>query len=207
MSNTTLPPPPPPRRHDRLAQRLALWIAPLGWTPNGLTLASIPPALLAGVAAGMGWLATAAVLFTLSGLLDLLDGALARVTGRQSRFGALLDSSLDRVADAAVPIGLVVLFAPLGWLAALPAMAMLAGLWVSYIRARAQSLSLDLPRLWMRREDRFFLMVAALLWSAAWPEPMGGVPHAPVLGACGIIAAFGLIAGVDALRRAGRMAD
>lgn len=205
MPNTA-PPPPPPRLHDRLAQRIALWVAPLGWSPNGLTLASIPPALLAGVAAGAGWLATAAVLFTLSGILDLLDGALARATGRQSRFGALLDSSLDRVADAAVPIGLVVLFAPQGWMAALPATALLAGLWVSYIRARAQSLSLDLPRLWMRREDRFALMVVALLWSAAQPGPVAGVPYAPVLGACAIIAAFGLIAGADALRRAGRMA-
>jgi len=194
------------RPHDRIAQSLALRLAPLGLSPNGVTLASIPPALLAGVAASAGWMATAAVLFTLSGVLDLLDGALARATGQQTRFGALLDSSLDRVADAAVPIGLVVLFAPYGWLAAIPAMALLAGMWVSYIRARAQSLAIALPRLWMRREDRFGLMTAAMLLSA-WHPDLGSRPYLPVLVACGVIAVLGLLAGADALRRAAKQAN
>jgi CDP-diacylglycerol--glycerol-3-phosphate 3-phosphatidyltransferase len=174
-------------------------------TPNELTLASIPPAVLAGICAAYGWFIPAALLFVLSGVLDLLDGALARARDERSRFGALLDSSLDRVADACIPVGLVVYYAPHGMVVALPALALTAGFWISYIRARAQSLDLHLPRLWMRREDRFVAIVIALMltpfvWTnAALPAPLIALVLAGIAG-------LGFVAGAMALVQAARLA-
>ena len=192
------------RIHERPAAAVAALLARLGLSPNQLTLASVPPALAASVAAGAGWMLTSALFLAVSGVLDLLDGALARFTGRTTRFGALLDSSLDRVADGAVPIGLTVYFASRGWVAALPAAALLASLWVPYIRARTQSLGLELPRLWMRREDRFVVLFAGLaataLVGARLPDP-----DAPLILALAVIALLGGLAGLSALNAARRV--
>ncbi|MFY9239653.1 MAG: CDP-alcohol phosphatidyltransferase family protein [Roseovarius sp.] len=174
-------------------------------TPNMLTLATVPPAVLGGICAAYGWFIPAALLFVLSGVLDLLDGALARANDQRSRFGALLDSSLDRVADACIPVGLVVFYAPHGAVAALPALALVAGFWISYIRARAQSLDLHLPRLWMRREDRFAALVIALLLTPfVWTDTTLPAPLIALV--MGGIASLGFIAGGAALVQAARLA-
>lgn len=174
-------------------------------TPDMLTLATVPPAVLGGICAAYGWFMAAALLFVLSGVLDLLDGALARANDQRSRFGALLDSSLDRVADACIPVGLVVFYAPHGAVAALPALALVAGFWISYIRARAQSLDLHLPRLWMRREDRFAALVIALLLTPfVWTDT--ALPAPLIALVMGGIAGLGFIAGAAALVQAARLA-
>lgn len=184
-----------PRLHDRPAAAIAARLAQMRITPDQITLASVLPAVLAGGAAAFGLWAAAAVLFLLAGVMDLLDGALARLTGATTRFGALLDSSLDRVADAAIPIGLVAYFAGNGAGAVLSAVALLASVWVSYIRARAQSLQINLPRLWMRREDRFFLILGALILQAL----LSPVAAWPLVGAMAAIAGLGMVAGAQAL--------
>ncbi len=56
--------------------------------------------------------------------------ALARMTGKTSRFGALLDSSLDRVADGCVPLGLLVFYAPYGPVVLIPGTALLVSVWI-----------------------------------------------------------------------------
>jgi CDP-diacylglycerol--glycerol-3-phosphate 3-phosphatidyltransferase len=194
------------RIHEPFVEPIARRLTGSGLSPDALTLASVPPAVLAGGCAALGWFELAALCFTVSGVLDLLDGALARALDRRTRFGALLDSSLDRVADACVPIGLVIWFAPHGWVAAVPALALLASLWISYIRARAQSLHIELPRLWMRREDRFVALVVALL-AARWVAPGAAIPGVLLLLVCGAIAVLGLVAGGMALARARGLAD
>jgi CDP-diacylglycerol--glycerol-3-phosphate 3-phosphatidyltransferase len=193
------------RLHEPLVAPIARRLGRFGISPNALTLASIPPAVLAGICAALGWFEAAAALFLASGLLDLLDGALARAMNRRTRFGALLDSSLDRIADACVPIGLVAFYAPYGAVAALPALALLASVWISYIRARAQSLNLDLPRLWMRREDRFVAVVVALML-ARWVAPEATIPAPLLLIVMAGIGLIGLIAGGVALARAAGLA-
>ncbi len=81
-------------------------LAALGVTPNALTVAGL--LLNAGVAAVLanGYLAWGGGLILLAGVFDALDGSLARLTGQQSRFGAFLDSTLDRYSDALVFVGL-----------------------------------------------------------------------------------------------------
>ncbi len=193
------------RIHEPFIDPLARRLAGGRVTPDMLTIASVAPAVAAGISAAAGWFVAASLLFAVSGLLDLLDGALARADNRQTRFGALLDSSLDRIADACLPIGLVVFYAPYGVWAAVPALALLASLWISYIRARALSLDLQLPRLWMRREDRFIALLAALLFSP-WVWPSASVPAVLVLVVLALVAGMGLVAGTMALVHAARIA-
>lgn len=192
------------RLHEPLANAIAARLSSGRVTPNILTICALPPALLAGGCAAMGWFVAAALLWGLSGVLDLLDGALARVSDRKTRFGALLDSSLDRVADACVPVGLVVFYAPHGAVAALPALALLASVWISYIRARAQSLDLQLPRLWMRREDRFVALLLALL-AAPWVGTGAAIPAPLLAWVMGLVAGLGFVAGTAALLSARKL--
>jgi phosphatidylglycerophosphate synthase len=112
-----------------LARPLA-GLPPIVATAAGLLVAA---AAVAPAAAGGAWLIAAGVLVGLSGLLDSLDGALAIGTGRASRRGFVLDSAVDRLAEAAYAAALWVAGAP-GWLAA----AFGALCWLpDYLRARA----------------------------------------------------------------------
>jgi CDP-diacylglycerol--glycerol-3-phosphate 3-phosphatidyltransferase len=85
------------------------------------------------------------LVITLFVFADSLDGTMARLAGGESRWGAFLDSSLDRVGDAAIFAGLVLWFAGPGDdlpLAALTLYCLVSGLLVSYVRARAEGLGM-----------------------------------------------------------------
>lgn len=192
------------RRHEALLRPLVRHLARRGVSPDTVTLLAVPPALAAGLAAAGGAFWLAAAFLALSGLLDLVDGTLARAGGQESRFGALLDSTLDRLCDAFVPMGLVVFYAAQPALGAIPVAALIAGFLISYIRARAQSLDIALPRLWMRREDRFALTLLSLLLAPIdWPAL--GIAAPSVLLVQALLAVLGLIASFAALRSARRI--
>jgi CDP-diacylglycerol--glycerol-3-phosphate 3-phosphatidyltransferase len=117
-------------------------------TPNEITVIGT-----VGVSAGAlalfptGHLFIGAVVCTIFALADMLDGALARVKGASGKFGAFLDSTLDRVADAAIFGGLACYLAlhPSGHnrgLAAVALFCLVAGALISYAKARAQGLGL-----------------------------------------------------------------
>jgi CDP-diacylglycerol---glycerol-3-phosphate 3-phosphatidyltransferase len=172
--------------------RVATALARTGVTPNGLTLLSLAPAVASGIAAAYGAFTWAAIFLLLSGLFDLLDGPLARTTGTATRFGALLDSTVDRITDAAPLIGLTIFASHSGWPAVIPGIALLAAYTVSYVRARCEGLDVALPPLWMRRGDRMLLLVLSLL--------AGAVSPALALAGIGLIALLSALAAADALR-------
>lgn len=118
-----------------LTHALARPLARAGAGPNAVTLLGLVVALAAllPAAAGGRWPVLAFLVVVLSGLLDNLDGAVAVLTGRTTRWGYVLDSVCDRVADAGYVVALWLVGAP-GWLAALAAG--LTGL-QEYLRARA----------------------------------------------------------------------
>ena len=123
---------------------IALGAGKLGLTPNGLTIIGF---LISGIAAGAAaaqlWLAAAAlVLF--GGSFDMLDGGLARAQNRVTRFGAFLDSTLDRWGEGVVYIGIVAGTSSAGFVvgAVLAAAAAVSSFQVSYTRAKAESLKL-----------------------------------------------------------------
>ena len=135
----------------------------LGVRPNILTWCSLLPAIASGIAAAWGAFYIATALLLLSALCDFFDGPLARVSGTVSRMGALLDSTIDRLVDAAPFLGLIVFYSRADGAALVPALALLGGYTVSYVRARAEALDIVLPQLWMRRPERLLLTGLALM--------------------------------------------
>jgi CDP-diacylglycerol--glycerol-3-phosphate 3-phosphatidyltransferase len=137
-------------------------------TPNGLTWAGLGIAILAAVLIGTGHLFAGGFVVLGGSLFDMLDGALARGTGRISRYGAFLDSTLDRASEAVVLIGLLAFYAAAGNVGGTMAVALvwLMSLLVSYIRARAEAIQIDCEVGVFTRAERVFLMVLGLLLSS-----------------------------------------
>src|SRR2546428_9314777 len=84
---------------------VALGLGRLGLTPNALTLIGFAGTCVAALAAALQQWVLAGVLVIAFGIFDMFDGALARATGRTSKFGAFLDSTLDRTGENLVLAG------------------------------------------------------------------------------------------------------
>lgn len=115
-----------------------------GVSPNAVTVAGLVGVLAGCWLATQGWLVPAVIVVTLSALTDVVDGSMARMRGEASRFGALLDSTTDRVADGAVFGAVAYLLAVRHdlWGVTAALIALVAGQVVSYVKARAESLGL-----------------------------------------------------------------
>lgn len=134
-----------PAMRDRvrgLATPVARGLGRLGLTPNALTLIGFIGTCIAALAAAGQWWLAAGVLVLAFGIFDLFDGTLARATGRATRLGAFLDSTVDRAGEGIVYIGIAAgsLAAGFDLGAVLAASAMAASFMVSYTRAKAESL-------------------------------------------------------------------
>ncbi len=171
-----------PRLRQRVrssAEPIATVFGRLGLTPNALTVIGFGGSCLAGaLAAGGQWL-PAGIVSLFFAAFDLLDGALARATGRVSRFGAFLDSTLDRGGEAVVYAGLVIglvgtSVANAALLAGLIALTMGAALLVSYTRARAESLGFGGDVGVAPRPERVVLLGAGLIASGLTGGPTRG---------------------------------
>jgi CDP-diacylglycerol--glycerol-3-phosphate 3-phosphatidyltransferase len=100
-----------------------------------------------------------------AGFFDILDGALARHTGRVTPFGGVLDSTLDRLSDAALLVAILVFFENTLWLVLLVFLALVASLLVSYIRARAEAVGLECQGGIFTRSERIIVLALGLLLS------------------------------------------
>ena len=120
-----------------------------------------------------------ALCLALAGALDILDGALARVSGQVSPFGAFLDSVLDRYSDLLVLAGIVFLFARLGRLEAVAAvlLALIGTVMVSYTRARAESVDVECRVGLMERGERMLVLIARRAAGPPGPGDLGGRPR------------------------------
>jgi CDP-diacylglycerol--glycerol-3-phosphate 3-phosphatidyltransferase len=139
--------------------------------PNQLSLLGLVCSVVAAAAFAWDQRRTGAVLLALAGALDVLDGALARVSGRVSPFGAFLDSVLDRYSDLLVLAGLVFLFARLGRLDVVVAvlLALVGTVMVSYTRARAESVGVECRVGLMERGERMLVLIAGALLDVLVP--------------------------------------
>lgn len=129
-------------RIKKLGEPIALALGRLGLTPDGLTLVGFGITAIGAVLLALQlWLAGGLVVFA-GGVFDMLDGTLARATGRVTRFGAFMDSVFDRLGEALVYVGLVAGLHASGWADAptYAAAAMAGAFLVSYVRAKAEGL-------------------------------------------------------------------
>lgn len=133
-------------------------------TANIITVLGLAPAVLGGVAFARGQVRLGGLFLLISGVMDMLDGAVARVSGGESRFGALLDSTIDRYAEIAVYLGLAILYR--GSIETLTGviLALCGSLMVSYVKARAEGLGLSCNVGMLQRPERLvILMVGAFI--------------------------------------------
>ena len=144
---------------------LLRWLIRLGVTPNALTVASCLLVLLAAVLLARGdWVAGGVVLLA-GGILDGLDGELARALKSASPLGAFLDSITDHLGDMAVHLGLLWWYLARG--AVLEPILLFVGLFASMlgsqIRSRAGMVGIDTKTIgWATRFERLAILLAGL---------------------------------------------
>jgi CDP-diacylglycerol--glycerol-3-phosphate 3-phosphatidyltransferase len=142
--------------------------------PNVLSTIGFLVTMSSAFAFGYNHIRTAGVLILLGGVFDIFDGRVARATGLASQFGAFYDSTLDRVSEIAVYVGLLSLYndyhPELGDVGTIYAimLAMAGSLMVSYTRARAEALGIDCKVGLMQRGERVLMIgLAALLFGGS----------------------------------------
>ena len=151
----------------RLVDPVASALLRTGISPDAVTLAGTLGVVLGALVffpRGMFFPGTAVVFVSV--LTDLLDGAMARKLGRSGKFGAWLDSTCDRVADAAIFSGLVLWFTGEGddgVMAGVALFCLVAGGLVSYAKARAEGLGLRCDVGLAERAERLILVLGGTL--------------------------------------------
>jgi len=156
---------------DRIGEPVFRRIHLLGVSPNALTFFGLGISLLAAVLLAAGQFFWAGVATLGAGLFDMLDGGVARARGGADRFGAFLDSIVDRYSDLFLLMGVLLFYAGEGRLAlvGLCCLAILGTVLIPYARARAECF-LPLCNVgWMERPERILLLAAgALLGLMPW---------------------------------------
>ncbi|MSQ11662.1 MAG: CDP-alcohol phosphatidyltransferase family protein [Dehalococcoidia bacterium] len=139
--------------------------ARLGVTPNQLTLMGLGVAGVAAFLAAEGWFLAAGLVLLGSGVFDLLDGALARLTGKVSPFGAVLDSVVDRVGEGGLFLGLLVWYYNDGDRTGvtLAYVAAITSFLVSYARSRAEAVGVQGAIGFAGRSERIIILSIGLM--------------------------------------------
>lgn len=151
---------------------IARALVKLGFSPNGLTIIGV---LIAGIAAALivnGVLAIAGAIVLFAGVFDMFDGAVARLTNRVTKFGALFDSVMDRISEAVVLLGLLVFYLDNGSTlgAILVYVSITGSIMVSYVRARAEGLGIECTGGLMQRPERVASLGIGIIVGQWW-EP------------------------------------
>jgi CDP-diacylglycerol---glycerol-3-phosphate 3-phosphatidyltransferase len=157
-------------------------------TPNMITVAGT-----VGVCAASLWLLPigelfpGAVIATCFVFTDMLDGQLARIKGNSGKYGAFLDSSMDRFGDAAVFGGITIYFMRTNHLLAVVSLfCLVTGLSVSYVKARAEGLGLNANVGLIERPERLIIGLASIGLSGL------GIPYVLPIGMWGLAAGTAL---------------
>jgi CDP-diacylglycerol---glycerol-3-phosphate 3-phosphatidyltransferase len=134
-------------------------------SPNTITTVGTLLTVAAGVVYATGHIMSAGWLMSVTAVFDVIDGQVARRTGRSTVFGAFYDSTLDRVADGALMAGLTVFYAtsPVHhniYMVVVCLVGIIGTFVVSYTRARAESLGIDAKVGVMQRPERIVLLSA-----------------------------------------------
>jgi CDP-diacylglycerol--glycerol-3-phosphate 3-phosphatidyltransferase len=156
------------RGAQRIIDAMVRWLAYGHINPNVLTVLGVAINVLSGLLFGYGKFFWAGIILIVANLFDMLDGQVARLSGRVTRFGGFLDSSLDRLSDMVVFVGLMVFYArDTSYHSTLNVFLAGAGLMgsvmVSYASARAESLIPKCDVGFLRRPERVVLLIIGAL--------------------------------------------
>lgn len=183
---------------NKVVEPIARGLLAIKVTPNMMTAAGCLGVVLSAVfLVPQGHLIWAVVLITFFMLTDMLDGTMARISGNTGPWGALFDSTMDRIADAAVFLCLAVYFVrteqwPMVWVASI---ILIGGMVVSYTKARAESVGLTTVTGIAERTERLVILGVAVLLNEF------GVPYAMAI-ILWILAALVVFTALQRLRSA-----
>lgn len=149
----------------RVIEPVGDWLVRHRVNPNSITTFGTLCTVVAGAIFASGHIRTAGWFLGITALFDVLDGTVARRTGRSSTFGAFYDSTLDRVADGALLGGLVVFYATSvryhnTVMLVITVLGLIGTFLTSYTRARAESLGIDAKVGVLQRPERITLLSA-----------------------------------------------
>ncbi|CAA9318423.1 MAG: Phosphatidylinositol phosphate synthase @ Archaetidylinositol phosphate synthase [uncultured Gemmatimonadetes bacterium] len=148
----------------------------MGVNPNVVTTLGFLVTVSAGLSFFLGNIRTGGALVLLGGVLDMVDGAIARAANLSTKFGSFYDSTLDRASEVVVLIGVMSLYLGTGrnigepWMVYLVVLALSGSLMVSYTRARAEGLGIDCKVGLMQRAERIILLGGSTLLFGSWRQ-------------------------------------
>lgn len=148
-----------------ILEPVARLIGRMGISPNVVTLTGVVLNLGVAWILAQGYMRVGGLLVPLVALFDALDGALARLTAKRSRFGAFLDSTMDRFSEAILYLGLLFYYTRHGARQEILLIyaTIVGSLMVSYARARAEGLGLDCKVGLLTRLERVVVLTIALV--------------------------------------------
>jgi CDP-diacylglycerol---glycerol-3-phosphate 3-phosphatidyltransferase len=156
------------RGAQRIIDAMVRWLAHGHINPNILTVIGVAINVGSGLLFGYGKFFWAGIVLIVANLFDMLDGQVARLSGRVTRFGGFLDSSLDRLSDMVVFVGLMVFYARDTQFHStlnvfLAGAGLMGSVMVSYASARAESLIPKCDVGFLRRPERVVLFIIGAL--------------------------------------------
>lgn len=145
----------------------------LGIYPNTMTLIGLAGNIIAAVLLALGHITIGGIIVLVMGLIDTVDGTMARLRGMPSEFGAFVDSVTDRYSELVIFAGLMAYFLQKGdWISPLGIYIAASGsVLVSYVRARAASVGMDTKVGFLSRFERYLVLAPALILNI----PMVGI--------------------------------
>ena len=156
------------RGGQRIIDAMVRWLAHGHIDPNILTVVGVALNVGCGLLFGLGRFFSAGIALIVANLFDMLDGQVARLSGRVTRFGGFLDSSLDRLSDMVVFVGLMVFYARDTQFHStlnvfLAGAGLMGSVMVSYASARAESLIPKCDVGFLKRPERVVLFIIGAL--------------------------------------------
>ena len=157
----------------RIINAMVRALASAGIPPNVLTSIGVIINLACGVLFGFGEFFWAGIVLIIANLFDMLDGNVARLSGRVTRYGGFLDSTLDRLSDMGAFLGIIIFYARdtaqhsvlnVG----LAGVGMIASVLVSYTTARSEGLGVKANVGFLQRPERVVLLIIGALSTWDW---------------------------------------
>ena len=150
------------RKYYVMAEKVSLPLVKAGVSPNHITFLGMLLSFVSGLFFALGAIFLGGFFLWLSAIMDPIDGTVARLSGKVSRFGALFDSTLDRYSEFFVFFGLMFYFVN-SWVIAAVMLALMGSIMVSYVKARAESLGQKEVRGLMQRPERIILLLTGAI--------------------------------------------
>jgi CDP-diacylglycerol---glycerol-3-phosphate 3-phosphatidyltransferase len=157
----------------RPVNHAAQWLHARGLTPNGATYTGFLLTAISATVLATGSFRVGGLLLWAAAMFDMVDGALARISKQSSTFGAFLDSTLDRYSEAVTFFALAFFYSQLPNRRVelvLIFVILIGSMMVSYTKARAEGLQIEVKAGWLQRPERMFLLIAGLI--LGWLAPV-----------------------------------